>query len=221
MKKGLILFIAVFVFLSQGNSAAEPTAVKVLEQLQNLYNHRLDADGVVVSDDELTQNFINEQNKVIETIKKNKWLGYQFTISNSFKHDVIVTVSTIQENGQLAGALVESSYYKDAEAKGSLRAVGLKGLQKGIDAMVYNGQTLAHISSKATLSQANGGLITIEYPTDFNAGEYDSINLNILKSVDGTFAFYREDRSVFSSAYLEIWINIFTRNFGISEVYFE
>ncbi len=221
MKTGLLILLAAMSFASQGYSAQAQTAVKMLEQLQKLHNQRLDADGVVIEDDALTQNFINEQNKVITALKNGKLLGYSFTISNSFKTDVIVTVSTIQEKGSLVGALVESSYYKDAAAEATLRAVNLKGIRKGMDAMIYEGQTLAHIKSNSALSPKAGGLITIQYPTDFNDAEYGSENLNILKSSDGNFAFYREDRSVFTSVYLDIWFNIFTRNFGIREVIFE
>lgn len=222
MKKGLLIFIAVFGFLSHGYSAAEQSAAKMLDQLQKLYNQRLDQDGNVIADDVKTQNFINEQNKLIDILKKSKLLGYSFTISNSFRSDVVVTVTAIQEKGVLAGALVESSYYKDAEAEASLRAVGTKGLTKGVDAMMYEGKSLANIKSKAAaINTKVGGLLVVQYPTDFKHSEYDSVNLNLLKSSDGNFAFYREDRAVFTSVYLDIWINIFTRNFGIQEVIFE
>lgn len=221
MKKGLLVFIAVFGFLSQGYSAGEQTAAKMLDQLQKLYNQRLDKDGNVVEDDAKTQNFIAEQNKVIAALKQNKLLGYSFQISNSFRSDVIVTVTAIQEKGVLAGALVESSYYKDDMAEASLRAVGVKGLAKGVDAMMYDGKSLANIKSKAAINVKVGGLLVVQYPTDFKHGEYEAINLNLLKSSDGNFAFYKEDRTGFTSVYLDIWINIFTRNFGIQEVTFE
>ena len=87
--------------------------------------------------------------------------------------------------------------------------------------MMYEGKSLARIKSKAALNTKVGGLLVVEYPTDFNNEEYDYVNLNLLKSSDGNFAFYQEDRSVFSSVYLEIWIKIFSRNFGIAEVIFE
>lgn len=220
MKKGLLIFIAVFGFLSNGYSA-EVSAAKMLDQLQKLYNQRLDKDGNVIEDEVKTQNFINEQNKVIASLKQNKLLGYSFTVSNSFRSDVIVTVTAIQEKGLLAGALVESSYYKDAAAEASLRAVGVKGLAKGVDAMMYEGKSMAKIKSQKAINTKVGGLLVVEYPTDFKHQEYESVNLNLLKSSDGNFAFYREDRSVFTSVYLEIWLNIFTRNFGIQEVIFE
>ena len=221
MKKGLLVFIAVFGFLSHGYSAGEQTAAKMLDQLQKLYNQRLDKDGNVIADDAKTQNFIVEQNKVIAALKQNKLLGYAFSISNSFRSDVIVTVTAVQEKGVLAGALVESSYYKDAAAEASLRAVGVKGLAKGVDAMMYDGKSLANIKSKAAINTKVGGLLVVQYPTDFKHSEYEAINLNLLKSSNGNFAFYKEDRSVFTSVYLDVWINIFTRNFGIQEVIFE
>lgn len=220
MKKGFLVFIATFGIFGTAYSA-EVSAAKMLEQLQKLYNQRLDKDGNVIEDDVKTQNFINEQNKVIDALKKNKLLGYSFTVSNSFRSDVIVTVTSIQEKGLLAGALVESSYYKDASAEASLRAVGVKGLVKGVDAMMYEGKSLARIKSQSALNTKVGGLLVVEYPTDFKHSEYETVQLNLLKSSDGNFAFYKEDRSVFTSVYLEIWINIFTRNFGIEDVIFE
>jgi hypothetical protein len=222
MKTKTILIIALLSLGFTTQAAKVPKAVTILAKLNEMNSLRLDANGVIIQDDNLTAQFNDEQNRAILLLKKYNYIGHSFTITNSIKTDVVMTVSTIEEkDGTVAGALVESSYYKDTTAEAIPRAVGLDTLRSGMDAMVYNGQSVARIVAESVLSPKSGGLLTVFYPTDFNSGGYDKVKINLLKSTDGHFAFYQEDRSTFTSVHIDLWVKIFSRNFGVNSLTFE
>ena len=222
MKTNLFVTIALLSIGLTTQAAKEPKATAILAKLQQLQSHRVGADGAIIEDEKLTTQFNNEQNKAIAQLKKLKMIGHSFTITNSVKTNVVMTVSTLEEkDGTVAGALVESTYYKDLAAEAMPRAVGLETLRIGMDAMVYNGQSIAKIVSESVLTPKTGGLLTVFFPTDFKNGAYDSVKINLLKSSDGHFAFYKEDRSSFVIVYIDLWVNIFTRNFGVNSLTFE
>ena len=226
MKTNLLISIAIFSIGSgfglTTQAAKEPKAATILAKLEVLHKQRLDADGVIIEDEALSTKFNVEQNKAITQLKKLKMIGHSFTITNSVKTDVVMTVSAVEEkDGTVAGAIVESSRYKDLAAEAMPRAVGLTTLRTGMDAMVYEGQSIAKIVAESALTPKAGGVLTVFYPVDFKRSEYETVKIILLKSTDGHFAFYKEDRGTFVNVYIDLWFNIFTRNFGVDSLTFE
>lgn len=222
MKSNLLIILALLSIGLTSQAAKEPKAATILAKLQQLHNQRLDAAGNIVDNVQLTTQFNVEQNKTIAQLKKLKMIGHSFTITNSVKTDVVMTVSAVEEkDGTVAGALVESSRYKDLNAEAMPRAVGLATLRTGMDAMVYEGQSIAKIVAETALTSKAGGVLTVIFPTDFKRRETDTVKIILLKSTDGHFAFYKEDRGTFVNVYIELWFNIFTRDFGVDSLTFE
>lgn len=213
--------LLIILALTFSTAAYAQEATEALRQIHEQYNQRFDANGRFINDAALTARFTANQNAAIQKLRAAGNLQKSVRITNDAMSDLVITVSIVQEKtGQLAGLLVERSKYDSKAEEAFLRLYSIPILLGGMDVFTLNGASLVNLKSQQ-LTADQGGALTIKYPTNLNSNTFDQISFNVLKTTTGEFNFFTAQRVWFSQIMLEIWVNIFSQNFGVEKVTFK
>lgn len=196
-------------------------ATQIMTQIHQQYSQRFDADGRYINDPNLTAKFAANQLAAIQKLRANGNLQKSIRITNDAMSNLVITVSIVQEKtGQLAGLLVERSQYDNKAEEAFLRLYSIPILLGGMDVFTLNGASLVNLKSPQ-LTPEQGGAVVIKYPTNLKSNTFGQISFNVLKSTTGEFNFFTAERVWFSQVALNIWVNIFSQNFGVEKVTFK
>ena len=210
------IFMFVFIFTSQLVFAQ--TATELMQQVHVSYRQRFDSTGKYINDPVVRDRFAAQQNTVIQKLRASGMLQKSIRVTNNVMSDLVITVSIVQEPGAvLAGLLVERNKYDNKDEAAQLRLFNIPILLKGMDVLMYNGVSVINLKSQ-NLTASGGGVVSIKYPTDYKKRTYAQVDFAVLKTTTGVLSFFTPAKASFSRAEIDIWLNIFAQNFGVSSI---
>ena len=213
--------VLMLVLLFAGQVAFAQTATELMHQVHASYRARFDSSGKYINDPAARDRFIVQQNAVIQKLRTTGKLQKSIRITNNMMSDLVVTVSIVQEPGPVfAGLIVERSKYDNRDEMAQLRLFNIPILLKGMDVLRYNGVSVIHLKSEHVSAEA-GGMISIKYPTDYKKRTYGQTDFGVLRTTTGVISFFTPAKVGFSRAEIEIWLNIFSQNFGVESISFK
>jgi hypothetical protein len=213
--------ILLVVLLFAGEFVLAQSAAELMHQVHAAYRARFDSTGKYINDPAARDRFIAQQNAVIQKLRATNRLQKSIRITNNMMSDLVVTVSIVQEPGPVfAGLLVERNKYDNKDEMAQLRLFNIPILLKGMDVLRYNGVSVINLKSQQVSADA-GGLISIKYPTDYKKRTYGQADFNVLRTTTGVMSFFTPAKAGFSRAEIEIWLNIFSQNFGVESISFK
>lgn len=189
-----------------------------MQQVQASYHARFDSTGKYINNPAVRDRFIAQQNAVIQNLRAAGKLQKSIRITNNVMSDLVITVSIVQEPGaELAGLLVERNKYDNNDEAAQLRLFNIPILLHGMDVLMYNGVSVISLKSQQ-LTPQGGGLISIKYPTDYKNRTYSQADFEVLKATSGVLAFFTPAKVGITRAEVEIWVNIFSQDFGVESI---
>jgi hypothetical protein len=214
-----LLFIIVSILNTTSANAQELSASQYLTEIHNLYSERFDQNGKYIDNPEKTARFTERQIQVIQVLRKNKMVGSSFQIFNTKMNSLVITVSVVQEtNHQFVGLLIERSQYENTNTASFLRLFDFAILKGGMDVLRFPEGTVIRINGLNL--GAFGGQLQITYPLDFNQQHFATEVLTM--NVDHTATiFLSPEQKVFSKMTLDLWLKIFSQNFGVRDISYQ
>ena len=196
------------------------TATQILNQIHFEYAQRFDSNHQYINDANLTNKFKASQLNAIQILQQNKMIGQSFQIHNSAMSDLVITVSVVQElNQDFAGLLVQRNKYDSPDAEALLRLFNFPILNSGMDMFRLNGGSVINLKSQ-NLIAALGGILNIKFPVDFNKGQFNQVQISLVRTANG-FKFTAPNGASFSALNLQVWYSIWSQDFGVSNVSFQ
>jgi hypothetical protein len=215
-------YISVLVLTIQvlASTAWSQQASELVNKTAQLYRTRFDAAGKYIDNAQARQQFINQQNAIVAQVKAGGYLARNVKVYNNVMSDVVVTMSVVQQAGQMVALLVERTKYNNKVEEENLRFYSMDSLIRGKTAFQYNGAPIVVIKSQQ-LTPEQGGMLAIKYPTNFKNNSFGEARFDILRTTAGDLAFFTPSRTGFTRIDLNIWVNIFAQNFGIDKISFK
>ena len=210
----LVLAVQVFAVTAWSQQAND-----LVNRTAQLYRTRFDAAGKYIDNAQARQQFINQQNAIIAQVKAAGFVARSVKVYNNVMSDVVVTVSLVQEAGKMVALMVERTKYNNKVEEESLRFYSIASLLRGKTAFQFNGTPMVVIKSQQLTSE-QGGMLTIKYPTNYKNNTFGEERFDILRTTTGDLAFFTPSRTGFTRIDLNVWVKIFSQNFGIDKVTF-
>ena len=116
-------YISVLVLTMQvlASTAWSQQASELVNKTAQLYRTRFDAAGKYIDNAQARQQFINQQNAIVAQVKEGGFLARNVKVYNNVMSDVVVTMSVVQQAGQMVALLVERTKYNNKVEEENLR----------------------------------------------------------------------------------------------------